>query len=101
MRLLLKGLAPELPEDIGRQIVARAEGIPLYAVEMVRMLIDRGDLVESDQVYAPTRPITGIEVPDTLHSLIAARLDVLPEMDRKVVQHASVLGKTFAAPGLT
>lgn len=100
MHLLLKGLAPELPQDVGSEIVSRAEGIPLYAVEMVRMLIDRGDLVESNDVYAPTRAITGIEVPDTLHSLIAARLDALPEIDRKVVQHASVLGKTFAAAGL-
>lgn len=101
MLLLLKGLAPALPEAVGDQIVARAEGIPLYAVEMVRMLIDRGDLAESGGVYNPTRPIAGIEVPDTLHSLIAARLDVLPETDRMVVQRASVLGKTFGAPDLS
>lgn len=100
MRLLLKGLAPALPERIADQIVSRAEGIPLYAVEMVRMLIDRGDLSEQDAVYAPTRPIVAIDVPDTLHSLIAARLDVLPDADRVVVQRASVLGKTFRAPAL-
>jgi tetratricopeptide (TPR) repeat protein len=97
---LLRGLVPGLPEDLAGQILARAEGIPLYAVETVRMLLDRGLLAQEGAVYAPTGPIESLEVPETLHALIAARLDgMLPE-ERRLVQDASVLGKTFFPAGL-
>ena len=44
MGYLLDGLVPGLPAEARDQILARAEGVPLYAVETVRMLLDRGDL---------------------------------------------------------
>ena len=44
-RQLLDGLVPGLPAELREQILARAEGVPLYAVETVRMLLDRGALV--------------------------------------------------------
>jgi len=50
MRDLLEGLVPGLPEHVGEQILARAEGVPLYAVETVRMLLDRGLLVQEGPV---------------------------------------------------
>ena len=43
---ILDGLAPGLPEDLVGRIVARAEGIPLYAVETIQVLQDRGLLVQ-------------------------------------------------------
>src|SRR4029077_7898165 len=43
---LLAGLVPGLPRDLAAQIVDRAEGIPLYAVETVRMLLDHGLLAQ-------------------------------------------------------
>ena len=69
---------PGLPAELRAQILARAEGIPLYAVETVRMLLDRGALVQDGPVYRPTGTIESLEVPETLHALIAARLDGLP-----------------------
>ena len=45
---------PGLPAELRTQILARAEGIPLYAVETVRMLLDRGALVQEGPVYRPT-----------------------------------------------
>ncbi|HEV8099819.1 MAG TPA: adenylate/guanylate cyclase domain-containing protein, partial [Gaiellaceae bacterium] len=74
---LLTGLVPGLPVELRTQILARAEGIPLYAVETVRMLLDRGALVQEGPVYRPTGTIESLEVPETLHALIAARLDGL------------------------
>ncbi len=97
---LLRGLAPGLPEDVRRTILERAEGIPLYAVETVRMLIDRGLLRLEDGEYHPTGAIGELEVPETLHALIAARLDGLPPEERSVLQDAAVLGKSFMVPGL-
>ena len=39
---------PGCPEAVVQQVLERAEGVPLYAVETVRMLVDRGQLVERD-----------------------------------------------------
>ena len=95
MEALLAGLVPGLPESLRAQILGRAEGIPLYAVETVRMLLDRGALVQEEAVYRLTRAVESLEVPETLHALIAARLDGLPAAERRVIQDAAVLGKTF------
>jgi tetratricopeptide (TPR) repeat protein len=100
MEELLDGLVPGLPEATRRQILGRAEGIPLYAVETVRMLLDRGVVVQEGAVYRPTGTIEALEVPETLHALIAARLDGLSPEERRMVQDAAVLGKTFTKSAL-
>jgi class 3 adenylate cyclase/tetratricopeptide (TPR) repeat protein len=100
MESLLDGLVPGLPERLRDQILARAEGVPLYAVETVRMLLDRGLLAQDGPVYRPTGEIETLEVPETLHALIAARLDGLSPEERRVLQDGSVLGKTFTARAL-
>ena len=97
---LLQGLVPGIPDELRRRIRERAEGIPLYAVETVRMLLDRGLLERDGDVYSPTAPIESLEVPETLHALIAARLDDLPPEERQLVTDAAVLGKSFTKPAL-
>jgi class 3 adenylate cyclase/tetratricopeptide (TPR) repeat protein len=97
---LLSGLVPGLSEEIRRQILERAEGIPLYAVETVRMLLDRGALVQDGPVYRPTGPIPSLDIPETLHALIAARLDALSTEERRLLQDAAVLGKAFTKRAL-
>ncbi len=97
---LLTGLVPGLPQDVCDRILARAEGIPLYAVETVRMLLDRGLLVEDGSAYRLTGPVEALEVPETLHALIAARLDGLSADERRLLQDAAVLGKTFTRVAL-
>jgi class 3 adenylate cyclase/predicted ATPase len=98
---LLTGLVPGLPEELRVSILDRAEGIPLYAVETVRMLLDRGLLARDGQAYRPIGPIETLEVPETLQALIAARLDSLTPEERRLLQDASVLGKVFTKHGLT
>jgi predicted ATPase/class 3 adenylate cyclase len=100
MRDLLAGFAPGLPADLTGRILERAEGVPLYAVETVRMLLDRGLLVQEGPVYRPTGPIGSLEIPESLHALIAARLDGLTAQERQVVQTASILGKSFTRQSL-
>jgi class 3 adenylate cyclase/tetratricopeptide (TPR) repeat protein len=95
MHELMSGLVPGLPAELEERILSRAEGVPLYAVETVRMLLDRGLLAQEGSVYRPTGPIESLEVPETLHALIAARLDGLTAEERKVAQNGAVLGKTF------
>jgi class 3 adenylate cyclase/tetratricopeptide (TPR) repeat protein len=100
MRLLLGGLIRDLPESAERAIVARADGIPLYAVETVRMLASEGKLTLEDGVYRPTGDLTTLAVPETLSALIASRLDALPADERGLAADAAVLGQSFTVPGL-
>ncbi|HEY8800183.1 MAG TPA: AAA family ATPase, partial [Candidatus Limnocylindrales bacterium] len=100
MGALLAGLVPGLPDAAGRAIIARADGIPLYAVETVRMLLTQGQLALEDGVYRPVGDLTSLAVPDTLTALIASRLDALPADDRALVSDAAVLGQSFTLAGL-
>ena len=97
MRELLGGLVVGLPEAAVRSIVTRAEGIPLYAVETIRMLVADGRLRarEGGTGYEPVGELGELAVPDTLHALIAARLDGLDTAERGLVQDAATLGQSF------
>ncbi|MEA2461840.1 MAG: hypothetical protein QOH90_2017, partial [Actinomycetota bacterium] len=101
MALLLKSVADDLPAEVRDQITERAEGVPLYAVETVRMLIDRKELIQDDGGFRWVGQAEHLDVPDSLHSLIASRLDSLSTGDRLLVQDASVLGKTFTTASLS
>lgn len=100
MSELLTAMVPGLPSDLAGRILDRAEGIPLYAVETVRMLLDRGLLEQAGSSYRATSTIEALEVPETLHALIAARLDGLDPAERSLLQDAAVLGKAFTRQDL-
>ena len=100
MEELLRGLVPGLPEGLTAQILTRAEGVPLYAVETVRMLLDRGLLAHDGSTYRVVAEIEALEVPETLQALIAARLDGLSDEERRLLQNGAVLGKTFSRQAL-
>jgi class 3 adenylate cyclase/tetratricopeptide (TPR) repeat protein len=100
MRELLAGFVPGLPETAVRAILARADGVPLYAVETVRALVADGRLRAADGAYRPVGELGELRIPETLRSLIASRLDGLDPFDRTIVQGASVLGQTFTLAGL-
>ncbi len=100
MRELLAGLVPGLPEAAARAIVARADGIPLYAVETVRMLLAEGRLVLEGEIHVPVGDLTTLAVPETLTALIASRLDGLAAQHHALVSDAAVLGQSFTLAGL-
>ncbi len=100
MAQLLTGLVPGLPDSVLEQLVTRAEGVPLYAVETVRMLLDDRKVIADDGRYRLAATISQLAVPATLHSLINARLDGLPDEERSLLQSAAVLGHRFTVAGL-
>ena len=101
MRALLAGLIPGLPESAVRAVITRAEGIPLYAVETVRMLVAEGKLTAvGDGTFTPTGNLADLAIPETLTALIAARLDTLEPADRSLVLDAAVLGQSFTPAAL-
>ena len=89
-----------MPPTLREAILARAEGKPLYAVETVRMLIDRNVLVQDGAGYRLVGEVGELAVPDTLHALLAARLDGLSPEERRLLGDAAVLGKTFTPQAL-
>jgi len=101
MTQLVEGFVRGLAAEDVERVLTRAEGVPLYAVETVRMLADRGALVAGPDAYEVVGEIGGIDVPETLHALIAARLDVLDVSDRTLLQDAAVLGQSFTLQGLS
>ncbi|TME09605.1 MAG: hypothetical protein E6I65_10425 [Chloroflexi bacterium] len=100
MRELIRGLVPGLPDEALARIVARAEGVPLYAVETIRMLLADGRLVPDDGAYRPVGDLTSLAVPESLTALITSRLDGLDATDRSLVSDASVLGQSFTIAAL-
>jgi class 3 adenylate cyclase/tetratricopeptide (TPR) repeat protein len=97
---LLAGLVPGLPPATVRAILQRADGIPLYAVETIRMLVEDGKLADDGGVYRVTADLGELQVPDTLHALIAARLDAVDAANRALLQDGSVLGQSFTVAAL-
>ena len=81
-------------------MTAQAQGIPLFAVETVRALIDRDIVQPIEGVYRLTGDVGELAVPDSLHALLAARLDALDPEVRRLVGDAAVLGTTFPADAL-
>ena len=100
MRSLLTGLVPGLPEPAVVAIIGRADGVPLYAVETVRMLLADGRLALEGGAYRPVGDLTSLAVPETLTALIASRLDGLTVDDRTLVSDGAVLGQSFTLAGL-
>jgi class 3 adenylate cyclase/tetratricopeptide (TPR) repeat protein len=101
MRELLLGVVPELPAAAVERILARADGIPLYAVETMRMLVSEGRLTaNTDGTFRPVGDLGELAVPDSLRALVASRLDALPAEDRALLQDAAVLGKSFGTAAL-
>ena len=85
-----------VPDALRDLIVEGAEGNPFYLEELVKMLIDQGVIVpgfERWQVH-PQR-LQQVRIPHTLAGVLQARLDGLPEQERRTLQVASVVGRSF------
>ncbi len=84
-----------LPQNVRDLILAKAEGNPFFVEEVIRMLIDRGNLARQDGEWIVAKPVTTIDIPDTLQGVLIARIDRLPEDAKRVLQIASVIGRKF------
>ncbi len=77
------------------RITALAEGNPLYLEQYTAMLLDDGWLADEDGRLVATRPLAELPTPETIGALLAARLDRLPDAERRTAERASVVGRTF------
>lgn len=89
---LLDHLVPGLPGRVRELVTEHAAGIPLYVLETIRSLLDRGLVAERDGVRVLVGEVGELEVPASLSALLGARLDALPPDERGLVRDLSVFG---------
>jgi class 3 adenylate cyclase/tetratricopeptide (TPR) repeat protein len=100
MDQLVDALVPGMPAAARSKVTHQAQGVPLFAVETVRSLVDRDIVQPVEGVYRLVGDIGELAVPDSLHALLAARLDALDPAVRRLVADAAVLGTTFPTEAL-
>jgi hypothetical protein len=95
----------DLPEEVRKLILEKAEGNPFYVEEVIRSLIESGILVKESNgragrtVWRALREVDQINLPENLQTLLIARIDQLDEESRHTLQLASVSGALSTRAG--
>ena len=77
------------------RILERADGNPFFVEEVVRMLIEHNLIERRDGRWEAVAGIEGVEIPESLHGLLLARIDQLPDEARRSLRVAAVIGRQF------
>jgi len=77
-------------------ILDKAGGNPLFVEEITHSLLENGSIHKKNDQYMLKKSASEIEVPNTIHGIIAARMDRLEDTLKKIMQSASVIGREFA-----
>ena len=85
-----------LPEEIVDEIVARADGVPLFVEELTKAVLETGDRDNRVAPVMATKSLAALSVPATLQASLMARLDRLGPAPKDVAQIGAVLGREFA-----
>ena len=99
--LLRQLLASELPDELRSALVERAEANPFFVEELVSTLIDHHVLERSNGSWAVRDLPSRFAIPDSVHALVAARLDLLPALEKAALQAAAVTGRIFWATAVS
>lgn len=84
-----------LPAEVEQQIVARTDGVPLFAEELTRAVLESGLLQEAADHYTLTGPLPALAVPATLQDALMARLDQV-RTAKAVAQLGATIGRQFS-----
>ncbi len=87
------GLAP-----LKRLLIEWTEGNPFFLEESVRTLVETGVLVGEPGTYRLAKPLDSLQVPATVHAVLAARIDRLPPEAKRLLQTAAVIGTEVPLP---
>ena len=85
----------QFPVGMRKLIVDKAGGNPFFVEELIRSLIETGQIVRETSHWKAAGDEASMKLPDTLRGVLGARIDRLPEPGRHVLQMASVIGRTF------
>src|SRR5437016_5304820 len=79
-------------QPLTQLLIARTEGNPFFLEESVRTPVETGGPAGEPGAYRLARPLEGLQVPATVHAVLAARIDRLPSEEKRLLQTAAVLG---------
>jgi class 3 adenylate cyclase/tetratricopeptide (TPR) repeat protein len=84
-----------IPPDLKTLVQSKAEGNPFYLEELINSLIESGMLIRDNGNWRITKPIAEADISSSIHGLITGRLDRLENETKRILQEASVIGRTF------
>jgi tetratricopeptide (TPR) repeat protein len=97
---MVEGAVPGIPTEAVDRIISASGGVPLFAVEMLRMLLAEGRLIIGVSGVEVTDQLTHLDVPNSVQAVVAARLDRLSPEERELTRNAAVLGQSFTIESL-
>ncbi len=92
MRSLVGG---QLPEEVESKIIERAEGSPFFVEEITRSLLEQGNIQCSSEGCSLDESVDNLEIPGSVREVLAARLDSLDPVAKRIAQLGAVLGRQF------
>ena len=84
-----------LPDTVRSLVLERCEGNPFFLQEIVRHLIESGQLDREGRRRPTEAHLSSVEIPDNVHGVLLARIDLMGEDKKRVGQQAAVVGRTF------
>jgi predicted ATPase len=85
----------ELPCELREQIMSKADGVPLFAEELTKTVLETGLLQDAGDRYAPVGPLPPVAIPTTLLGSLTARLDRLGP-SKEIAQIGAAIGREFS-----
>ena len=85
-------------QPLKQLLIERTEGNPFFLEESVQTLVETEELVGERGAYRLARPIESVQVPATVQTVLAARIDRLPSEEKQLLETAAVIGKTIPFP---
>jgi len=85
----------KIPSDLRRLVQGKAEGNPFFLEELINSLIESETLVRDNGNWRIIKPIAEADMSSSIHGLISGRLDRLEKETKRILQEASVIGRTF------
>jgi predicted ATPase/class 3 adenylate cyclase len=83
-----------LPGEVLEQVLARADGVPLFVEELTKLVLESGLLREAGDRFELVGPLPPLAIPSTLHDSLMARLDRLAAV-KEVAQIGAAIGREF------
>jgi len=80
-------------DQVARDIADRTQGNPFFAEELVRTLVERGHLAGERGAYCLVQTLDVFPLPTTIEAILAARIDALEEVPRRILHCAAVIGR--------
>ena len=84
----------EVPDELLDHLIRQTDGVPLFIEELTKTVLESEVLVETDEGYTLSQPISALSIPMTLHDALMARLDRLGAA-KAIAQLGAVIGREF------